>query len=175
MAIMLLEIQPEVLAGIVGAFGVVLAASIPYYFTKRNEIAMNIQKTKLDRYDDLLQKFVSWLQTISETDLDQDQRKKASIELIMAYQRASSYATPKVLSAIKESIDFQTSDPSERFPSKEGEDGFRIPTPEEATKIARESRRTTNNVFIAIRENILPKEEHFEFDSIIHPSHLDRR
>jgi hypothetical protein len=91
----------------------------------------------------------------------------------MAYQTASSYASHKVLFAIKESIDFHTRPLFANIPK--GEDGLQIPTPAEETKIVRESERTTNNVFIAIREDVLPKEQHFSFDSIIHPSHLERR
>lgn len=38
------EQTSTILVGIIGAVGAILAASIPYYLTKRNDIALNIQK-----------------------------------------------------------------------------------------------------------------------------------
>jgi uncharacterized NAD(P)/FAD-binding protein YdhS len=93
------EQTATILVGIIGAIGAVLAASIPYYLTKRNEMTLNIQKIKLKRYDDLLQKFVKWLQSQKEGDPDEEE-KTATSEFIMAYQRASSYASKMVLDAV---------------------------------------------------------------------------
>jgi hypothetical protein len=150
-------VETEILVGITGAIGAVLAASIPYYLTKRNEIAINIQKTKLERYDDLLQKFVLWLQSKEELD-----KEKSAIEFVMAYQRASSYASPKVLTAIEEYISFR------RAPTETIED-FDAAYLRKVTEVAREK---IDNIFIAIREDIQPAEPDFRFHSLTYSEKL---
>jgi len=114
--ILLLQISLDpVLVAVIGAIGAILAASIPYYFTKRNEIALNNLKIKLDRYDGLLQKFVKWIQTkdaniytrhelSTREQISQEtpEEKSTASEFIMTYNRASSYASADVLKAVQE-------------------------------------------------------------------------
>ncbi len=83
--------QTEILVGIIGAIAAVLAASLPYYFTKKDEIAANIKKNKLDRYDDLLKKLTTYLQKNDSDSLG---------EFILTCNRASSYANHETLNAI---------------------------------------------------------------------------
>jgi hypothetical protein len=152
-------VETDILVGMIGTIGAFLAASIPYYLTKRNEIAMNIQKTKLERYDDLLQKFVLWLQSKEELDKD-----KSAIEFIMAYDRASSYASAEVLTAIEEFISLR------RTPIEESGSSLA----EQLTKRSEKDREKINKIFIAIREDIQPTEPHFNFHYLIHPEKLQR-
>jgi len=83
--------QTDILVGIIGAIAAVLAASLPYYFTKKIEIAAKIKKNKLDRYDDLLKKLTTYLQKDDSDSLE---------EFILTCNRASSYANHETLNAI---------------------------------------------------------------------------
>lgn len=131
---------------------------------------MDIQKTKLERYDDLLQKFVLWLQRPLITQFPEPEkvaleREKSGKEFIMAYQRASSYASAKVLSAIEEYISW-------RGTSYEGQPPDVLPSGEEAGKIAKVAREKIDNIFVAIREDIQPTERHFSFHSLTYSEKL---
>ena len=96
--------QTDILVGIIGAIAAVLAASLPYYFTKKNEIAANIKKNKLDRYDDLLKKLTTYLQKNDSDSLG---------EFILTCNRASSYANHETLNAIIAYLDsIKTKEPN---------------------------------------------------------------
>lgn len=151
--------QVEIVVGIIGAISAVLAASIPYYLSKNNEITLDKEKTKLDRYDTLLQNFVLLLQAS-----DTDKQEECAIQFIMAYQRASSYASQKVLKAIEEYI-------SLRAQIFRKEPGVLI-SEEEKQKWWKEAPIKINNVFTSIREDIYPTESHFAFKAIIQAEEL---
>lgn len=181
MATMLLQMSnTDVAVAIIGAAAAVLAASIPYYFAKRNEIALNILKIKLERYDNLLQAFLKWLQSrkISSPPPEEglsDQQKAEEdtrVAFIREYQRATSYASPKVLMAIQDYMN------SYHNPPLKG--GNPIEERENREKHSEELKNKINKIFNEIRKdvqrkNIVPRKEQrgFEFKSLIQPDELD--
>jgi hypothetical protein len=77
-----------VIGGAIGAVGAVLSANLPYYFTKRREHQDNLKKTKLERYDELLKKLTAFLENPTNF---------TGYDLVVAYNRATSYAATDVL------------------------------------------------------------------------------
>jgi len=160
--------ETDILVGIIGAIAAVLAASLPYYFTKKNEIAVAIKKTKLERYDDLLQKFSTFLEKYD---------RQSAIHFIMAYNRASAYASDKVLTAIDEYMLWRGLSLEEHLSilkvkvnteeEKNDEKKFvpKIMTAANARLLSRKIRELISNIFIAIREDVNPQEPHFNFRS----------
>lgn len=126
-----------------------------------------LQKTKLERYDELLQKFVEWLGS------DKRQEKKSAREFIMAYCRATSYASREVMTAIGEYIFYRQ--------------GGKLPldhvgvSADELRAMAKKARGETegwvsasDKVFMAIREDIFPRKPLPFFHTPIRPSQLDK-
>ena len=87
---MALEVNVDVVVAIIGAVAAVLAAAIPYFLTKLKELQIEVKKTKLQRYDDLLSKLSEFFNRPDDI---------TASELVLAYNRSTSYATRAVLIA----------------------------------------------------------------------------
>ena len=87
--------ETDILVGIIGGIGAVLSASIPYYLSKKNEIAATLKKNKLARYDELLKTCSMLLEADNEESVKQ---------FVSAYNRASAYTPKEVIDAINDFI-----------------------------------------------------------------------
>lgn len=90
-------------AAVVTAIGSVLAASIPYFFTKKRqleanqrELVMNVRQKKLEMYDDL----VTALTLVTRGVYDPKDDYKTLNDLLMAFFKASVYASDNVVKEI---------------------------------------------------------------------------
>jgi hypothetical protein len=142
-----------IIVGIIAAIATVLAASLPYYFTKRREIDLNIKQKGLERYDDLLTRLTEFIAKRGN--------REAARQFIMAYNRASTYASIEVVEAchafltrIAEDTGLKLSNEWDKLPS------------EEKVKRSTEEDQMISNIFTAIRRDVNPKEEEsFNFKS----------
>jgi hypothetical protein len=80
----------ELLVGVLGAIAAVGAAAIPYFLAKRNELQLELKKTKLERYDKILDELTAFVNNPNE---------ESAYKFILAYNRSTPDVTTDVLEA----------------------------------------------------------------------------
>jgi hypothetical protein len=132
---LLTVVETQVITALIGAIVTIVSASLVYFFTKAKEIEVDKKQRKLERYDDLLSRLTEFVNNPLGDD--------TLYQFILAYYRASAYASNAVLNACYEilsKIEKETVSNEPMYVSEE----------------------MINNVHNAIRRDINPKELPFK-------------
>jgi len=141
-------VSVELIIGIVAAAATILAAVIPYVLTKRNELQLELKKSKFNLYNELIVALSDFL----------DKRDGISANaLIKAYNRSTSYAKTEVLEKCKEFLNQMEIATQVRHDP--GQANTKPKTLEESLK---EKSNLVSEIFKAIRKDINPKESDFD-------------
>ncbi len=138
---LVLQIDQTTIIAIIGVLAAVLPVAISYVLTKKKEIDFSIRQKKTERYDDL----IGALTLIIRSGFVGDH--ESMNDFIMAYNRASAYASDLVLEKCNDLLSGFT---------KEAQTGVLTPA---AGDILID---IINDVYKAIRKDINPRARYFE-------------
>jgi hypothetical protein len=142
---MVLEVNAEFIGAIIAAVAAVLAAAIPYFLTKQKELRMELKKTKLQKYDDLL---LGLSQFFNKPDAEN------ATKLVLAYNRSTSYATRPVLKACNDFLSAMKIEWKRRQALPGGKDHLN----ELVNSLeSDDTREIASKIFYAIREDVDPE------------------
>jgi hypothetical protein len=137
-----LQIDQSIIIALIGVLGGVLPVGISYMLTKNKEIDFGIRQKKTERYDDL----IGALTEITKSGFTIEYNLMN--DFIMAYNRASTYASDPVLEKCNDLL---------AGLKKEAETG--VLTPEGSDRII----GFINDVYTAIRKDINPRARYCKF------------
>jgi hypothetical protein len=143
--------ETALIVGIVGAVGAVLAATIPYFITKRQELRDKLKETKMVRHDDLLKALSAFFE---------NPNKDTGYQLVEAYNRSTSYVATNVLKASNEflkSMDAESIANAMPLINSSGEH-------ENVKDRLERNKPKALEILKAIRKDINPKEPDYNFD-----------
>jgi hypothetical protein len=142
------QIDPTVMAAIIGLIGAILSVGLPYVFTRNKEIDLSVRQEKTQRYDELIASLIDFTGDVERIEQDSAYvwNFNTLTKFIKAYHRSSTFASDDVLEKCNELVNLLMGEP-EKSDMKETKEG----TGTEGIKTH------IVNIYKAIRLDINPK------------------
>jgi len=134
----------EITIAVIGIILTALSIALPNYLAKKNEIQNQVRERKLERYDDLIEKFTKFLDDPSD--------KQSTFNFIEAYNKSSAYASEEVLESCHKLLEAIRG----RSQKRQNNSNYTISDKEQDELLI-------SDVFTSIRKDVSSKDTNFKF------------